>query len=99
MFQAHLQSNLYVKSHAQVRRFVGLEQSMVALERIKEYSELKREPPEIVEPRPDASWPSQGSINCEDLVIRYAVCVIYPLWLSAVLNSGGSLICLTFCTA
>ncbi|KAJ2928554.1 hypothetical protein H1R20_g8546, partial [Candolleomyces eurysporus] len=55
-----------------VRRFVGLEQSMVALERIKEYSELKREPPEIVEPRPDASWPSQGDIKCEDLVIRYA---------------------------
>ncbi|KAJ2928555.1 hypothetical protein H1R20_g8545, partial [Candolleomyces eurysporus] len=55
-----------------VHRFVGLEQSMVALERIKEYSELKREPPEIVEPRPDASWPSQGDIKCEDLVIRYA---------------------------
>ncbi|RXW18905.1 hypothetical protein EST38_g6949 [Candolleomyces aberdarensis] len=55
-----------------VRRFVGLEQSMVALERIKEYSELKREPPEIVEPRPDNSWPSQGDIKCEDLVIRYA---------------------------
>ncbi|KAF9450615.1 P-loop containing nucleoside triphosphate hydrolase protein [Macrolepiota fuliginosa MF-IS2] len=55
-----------------VRRFVGLEQSMVALERVKEYSELKREPPEFVEPRPPASWPSQGAIRCEDLVIRYA---------------------------
>ncbi|KAJ2928533.1 hypothetical protein H1R20_g8544, partial [Candolleomyces eurysporus] len=55
-----------------VYRFVGLEQSMVALERIKEYSDLKREPPEIVEPRPDASWPSQGDIKCEDLVVRYA---------------------------
>jgi ABC-type multidrug transport system fused ATPase/permease subunit len=56
-----------------VRRFVGLEQSMVALERVKEYSELVREPPEFIEPRPPASWPSSGAIECEDLVIRYAV--------------------------
>ena len=46
---------------------------MVALERIKEYSELKREPPEIVEPRPAASWPPEGEVKCEDLVIKYAV--------------------------
>ncbi len=56
-----------------VRRFVGLEQSMVALERVKEYSELAREPPEFIEPRPPSSWPSKGAIKCEDLVIRYAV--------------------------
>ncbi|KAG7448558.1 multidrug resistance-associated ABC transporter [Guyanagaster necrorhizus] len=55
-----------------VRRFVGLEQSMVALERVKEYSELVREPPEFIEPRPPQSWPSHGAIKCEDLVIRYA---------------------------
>ncbi|KDR79985.1 hypothetical protein GALMADRAFT_242167 [Galerina marginata CBS 339.88] len=55
-----------------VRRFVGLEQSMVALERVKEYTDLEREPPEFIEPRPPASWPSQGAIKCEDLVIRYA---------------------------
>ncbi|KAF5389660.1 hypothetical protein D9757_004116 [Collybiopsis confluens] len=55
-----------------VRRFVGLEQSMVALERVKEFSELKREPPEFIEPRPPASWPESGVIKCENLVIRYA---------------------------
>ncbi|KAI0040180.1 ATP-binding cassette transporter [Auriscalpium vulgare] len=55
-----------------VRRFVSLEQSMVALERIKEYSEIEREPAEFVEPRPPASWPSNGAIECQDLVIRYA---------------------------
>ena len=40
-----------------VRRFVALEQAMVAVERIKEFSELQQEPPEFVEPRPPASWP------------------------------------------
>ncbi|PFH48697.1 hypothetical protein AMATHDRAFT_5550 [Amanita thiersii Skay4041] len=55
-----------------VRRFVGLEQSMVAVERVKEYSELKREAPEFVEPRPSPLWPSSGAIECQDLVIRYA---------------------------
>ncbi|PPR02009.1 hypothetical protein CVT24_011132 [Panaeolus cyanescens] len=55
-----------------VRRFVGLEQSMVALERVKEYTELKQEPPEFLEPRPPASWPAEGAVRCEDLVIRYA---------------------------
>ncbi|TFK92526.1 multidrug resistance-associated ABC transporter [Polyporus arcularius HHB13444] len=55
-----------------VRRFVGLEQSMVAVERVKEFSELPREPPEFIEPRPPASWPTSGLIQCEDLVIRYA---------------------------
>jgi len=55
-----------------VRRFVGLEQSMVALERVKEYSELQRESPEFIEPRPPQSWPSSGTIKVENLVIRYA---------------------------
>jgi len=55
-----------------VRRFVGLEQSMVAVERVKEYSELKPEGSEIVEPRPPETWPAVGAIECQDLVIRYA---------------------------
>ncbi|KAF8583290.1 P-loop containing nucleoside triphosphate hydrolase protein [Ramaria rubella] len=55
-----------------VRRFVGLEQSLVAVERVKEFSELRREAPEFVEPRPDTSWPSKGECVVEDLCIRYA---------------------------
>ncbi|KAG8964201.1 hypothetical protein FRC03_002096 [Tulasnella sp. 419] len=55
-----------------VRRFVGLEQSMVALERVQEFSELSQEPPEFIEPRPPASWPQEGAIEVENLVIRYA---------------------------
>jgi ABC-type multidrug transport system fused ATPase/permease subunit len=46
----------------------------VAVERIAEYTdELAREPPEFINPRPPASWPENGAIKCEDLVIRYAV--------------------------
>jgi hypothetical protein len=45
----------------------------VAVERVAEYIELVREPAEFVEPRPPASWPENGAIKCENLVIRYAV--------------------------
>lgn len=55
-----------------VRRFVGLEQSMVALERINEFSTIAQEAPEFVEPRPSASWPEKGDISVENLTIRYA---------------------------
>ncbi|KAG9019050.1 hypothetical protein FRB90_007006 [Tulasnella sp. 427] len=55
-----------------VRRFVGLEQSMIALERVKEFSELPQEPAEYIEPRPSAAWPHEGAIEVENLVIRYA---------------------------
>lgn len=68
MFASSITHNLLFLA----RRFVGLEQSMVALERVKEYSELKREPAEFVEPRPSPTWPDKGHIKCNDLVIRYA---------------------------
>ncbi|CAE6535307.1 unnamed protein product [Rhizoctonia solani] len=55
-----------------VRRFVGLEQSMVALERINEFSAIAQEAPEFIEPRPSASWPERGDISVENLTIRYA---------------------------
>ncbi|KAG8870160.1 hypothetical protein FRB97_000271, partial [Tulasnella sp. 331] len=55
-----------------VRRFVGLEQSMVAMERVKEFSELPQEPAEFIEPRPAVGWPQEGAIQVKNLVIRYA---------------------------
>ncbi|CAE7211925.1 unnamed protein product [Rhizoctonia solani] len=55
-----------------VRRFVGLEQSMVALERIDEFSAIAQEAPEFIKPRPSASWPEKGDISVENLTIRYA---------------------------
>jgi hypothetical protein len=45
------------------------------MERVKEYTELRREAPEIMDPRPPQFWPSRGAITCKDLVIRYAVSV------------------------
>ncbi len=45
----------------------------VAVERSKEYTDIVREKPEYVEPRPPTSWPLKGEIKCEGLVIRYAV--------------------------
>ncbi|KAJ7312954.1 P-loop containing nucleoside triphosphate hydrolase protein [Mycena albidolilacea] len=45
-----------------VRAFVGLEQCLVAVEHVKETSDLDREPSEIIEPRPPANWPSRGKI-------------------------------------
>lgn len=45
---------------------------MVSVERVKEYSELEQEAPEIVEPRPPAVWPHQGQIRLNRLCVRYA---------------------------
>ncbi|KAI0720942.1 ATP-binding cassette transporter [Cerioporus squamosus] len=65
-------SSLLIDLITVVRRYVSLEQSLVSVERIKEYSELPSEAPEYIEPRPPASWPSQGAIKCENLVVRYS---------------------------
>ncbi|TIB31951.1 hypothetical protein E3P84_02752 [Wallemia ichthyophaga] len=55
-----------------VRRLTSLEQSMVALERVKEYSELPSEAAEITKPRPPAAWPHQGNVRFEDFNLSYA---------------------------
>lgn len=48
---------------------------------MKEYTDLKREPAEFLEPRPDPAWPSHGDIKCENLVIRYAVRLVYLVYI------------------
>ncbi|OZJ06265.1 hypothetical protein BZG36_00792 [Bifiguratus adelaidae] len=55
-----------------VRRYTSLELSLNSVERIVEYSELEEEAPEIIEPRPPASWPEEGKIEVKDLQVRYA---------------------------
>nr|QFR37211.1 ABC transporter [Cyberlindnera americana] len=54
-----------------VRMTVEVETNIVAVERIKEYSELTPEAAEIVEPRPSASWPEKGEIVFKDYSTRY----------------------------
>lgn len=54
---------------------------MVALERIQEFTDLAQEPAEFIEPRPAASWPHDGRIDVENLVIRYAVSATLKLYL------------------
>ncbi|KAH8822793.1 P-loop containing nucleoside triphosphate hydrolase protein [Flagelloscypha sp. PMI_526] len=65
-------STLIHASSGLVRVFVQMEQSLVALERVKEYSELPPEGAEYIEPRPEPAWPEQGRIKCENVSIRYA---------------------------
>ena len=55
-----------------VRRYTALELSMVAVERVKEYSEIEQEAAEFVEPRPPASWPSRGEVQVTKLYVRYS---------------------------
>jgi hypothetical protein len=45
------------------------------------YSELEREAPEFVEPRPAAAWPNAGAITVEKLEIRYAVSHLQSTWI------------------
>ncbi|CAM0141904.1 hypothetical protein VKS41_004394 [Umbelopsis sp. WA50703] len=55
-----------------VRRYTSLELSFNAVERVVEFMEMDQEAPAIVEPRPPASWPTDGQIEVKDLQIRYA---------------------------
>lgn len=50
---------------------VEVETNIVAVERVKEYSKLKPEAPEVVEPRPDPQWPQKGEIVFKNYSTRY----------------------------
>ncbi|KAJ3514526.1 hypothetical protein NLJ89_g2331 [Agrocybe chaxingu] len=65
-------STLSLELYWFVRRSVEVQQHMISLERIKEYSDLPAEPAEFIEPRPAAVWPMSGLIQCENLAVRYA---------------------------
>ncbi|RUS27682.1 P-loop containing nucleoside triphosphate hydrolase protein, partial [Jimgerdemannia flammicorona] len=55
-----------------VQRYTSLELALNSVERVVEFSEGAEEAPEIIEPRPPASWPVEGKIDVRDLRIRYA---------------------------
>nr|GAT54702.1 multidrug resistance-associated ABC transporter protein [Mycena chlorophos] len=55
-------------------RFSGLEQDLVAMERIREFSEIEPEEDEDDDERamPPSGWPHEGRIEVESLGVRYA---------------------------
>uniref|UniRef100_A0A8C5FMM4 ABC-type glutathione-S-conjugate transporter n=1 Tax=Gadus morhua TaxID=8049 RepID=A0A8C5FMM4_GADMO len=55
-----------------VRMTSDLESNIVAVERVKEYSETKTEAPWVVEDkRPPSDWPPQGNVEFRDYSVRY----------------------------
>uniref|UniRef100_A0A3Q2YT97 ATP binding cassette subfamily C member 3 n=1 Tax=Hippocampus comes TaxID=109280 RepID=A0A3Q2YT97_HIPCM len=55
-----------------VRMTSDLENNIVAVERVKEYSETKTEAPwEIEDKKPHADWPTQGNVEFHNYSVRY----------------------------
>ncbi|KQK07121.1 hypothetical protein BRADI_2g33210v3 [Brachypodium distachyon] len=62
-------------SSAQVfltRFYSNLENSIISVERIKQFMHLPSEPPAVIsDKRPPPSWPSEGRIDLENLRVKY----------------------------
>ncbi|KAM7382140.1 hypothetical protein PAMA_012825 [Pampus argenteus] len=55
-----------------VRMTSDLESNIVAVERVKEYSETKTEAPwEVEDKKPPPNWPMQGNVEFHDYSVRY----------------------------
>uniref|UniRef100_A0A673LQ85 Canalicular multispecific organic anion transporter 1-like n=1 Tax=Sinocyclocheilus rhinocerous TaxID=307959 RepID=A0A673LQ85_9TELE len=54
-----------------VRMTSELETNIVAVERVREYAEIKNEAPWITTNRPPDDWPTDGNINFENYKVRY----------------------------
>ncbi|OXB75471.1 UNVERIFIED_CONTAM: hypothetical protein H355_016532 [Colinus virginianus] len=54
-----------------VRVSSELETNIVAVERVHEYTKVKREAPWVTEKRPPHGWPSKGEIQFVDYKVRY----------------------------
>uniref|UniRef100_A0A3B5KTS4 ATP-binding cassette, sub-family C (CFTR/MRP), member 3 n=1 Tax=Xiphophorus couchianus TaxID=32473 RepID=A0A3B5KTS4_9TELE len=55
-----------------VRMTSDLENNIVAVERVKEYSETKTEAPwEVEDKKPPAEWPTQGNVEFNEYSVRY----------------------------
>ncbi|KAL5736225.1 hypothetical protein ACOSQ2_031013 [Xanthoceras sorbifolium] len=51
----------------------NLENRIISVERIFQYSSIPTEPPLVIEAnRPDHSWPAHGEVDIRDLQVRYA---------------------------
>ncbi|XP_023254205.1 canalicular multispecific organic anion transporter 2-like, partial [Seriola lalandi dorsalis] len=55
-----------------VRMTSDLESNIVAVERVKEYSETKTEAPwEVEDKKPPPEWPMEGNVQFQDYSVRY----------------------------
>ncbi|KAJ1981339.1 hypothetical protein H4R34_002105 [Dimargaris verticillata] len=55
-----------------VRQYCELENNIVSMERIQEYSQLPSEAPEVrADTRPSPSWPEKGTVEFTDYATRY----------------------------
>uniref|UniRef100_G3NR61 ATP-binding cassette, sub-family C (CFTR/MRP), member 3 n=1 Tax=Gasterosteus aculeatus aculeatus TaxID=481459 RepID=G3NR61_GASAC len=55
-----------------VRMTSDLENNIVAVERVKEYSETKTEAPwEVEDKKPPPDWPTEGNVEFQDYSVRY----------------------------
>ncbi|KAM3860086.1 ATP-binding cassette sub-family C member 3, partial [Diretmus argenteus] len=55
-----------------VRMTSDLESNIVAVERVKEYSETKTEAPwEVEDKKPPSDWPAEGNVEFSDYSVRY----------------------------
>ncbi|KAJ4808576.1 Multidrug resistance associated protein 1 [Rhynchospora pubera] len=54
------------------RYYSSLENYMISVERIKQYMHIPPEPPAVIQAsRPSPSWPSQGNIEFQNLMVKY----------------------------
>ncbi|KAL5712092.1 Multidrug resistance-associated protein 5 [Ranunculus cassubicifolius] len=64
--------NLNARLSRWILSFCKLENKIISIERIHQYSQLPSEAPLIIEnSRPPSSWPESGTISLSDLKVRY----------------------------
>ncbi|KAL8492102.1 hypothetical protein ACS0TY_023647 [Phlomoides rotata] len=64
--------NLNMLQASAVRNLSFMENSIISVERILQYTCIPCEPPLVVESnRPESGWPIQGEVNIRDLQVRY----------------------------
>ncbi|KNA05217.1 hypothetical protein SOVF_192420 [Spinacia oleracea] len=65
--------NLNELQNRVILNFAVMENRIISVERILQYTSITSEAPLVVESnRPDQSWPSSGQVHVQDLQVRYA---------------------------
>ncbi|XP_059662412.1 ABC transporter C family member 3-like [Cornus florida] len=65
--------NLNVLQTWVIWNLCNMENKIISVERILQYTSIPSEPPLVIEAsRPDRNWPSLGAVDIQDLQVRYA---------------------------